>query len=141
MTRDEIIAEARRYKEPKTPWRHRGRTPTGLDCAGLLCIVCDAFGEAYVDDQGYGRIPDGSKFVEHLKAQFAPASGPLRKGQIVVLRDGPLPCHCGILGEDRYGRLTLIHSTVMRRGVVEEPWDAHWQRTFRCALEFKGIED
>ena len=141
MTRDEIIAEARRYKDPITPWRHRGRTRTGLDCAGLLCVVCDAFDHPYQDDDTYGRMPDGNRFVEHLKAQFVLAEGPLRPGMIVVLRDGPLPCHCGILGEDRYGRLTLIHSSVQRRGVAEELWDDHWARTFRCALEFKGIED
>lgn len=143
MKREDIVAQARRWKEPKTPWRHRGRTPTGLDCAGLLLIVADHFDHPYEDVDGYGRLPDGSRFVNHLKAQFdpVPAGSPLRIGQIVVLRDGPLPCHCGIIGQDRYGRLTLIHCSVSRRGVVEETWDDHWQRAFRCALEYKGVED
>lgn len=141
MTRDQIIAEARRYLEPKTAWTHRGRTATGLDCAGLLTVVCDAFDHPYEDNLDYGRTPDGSKFVEHLKAQFDLAQGPLKPGMVVVLRDGPLPCHCGILAEDAHGRITLIHSSVSRRGVVEEPYDDHWRKTFRVALNFKGIED
>lgn len=140
MKRAEIIAEARRYKEPKTPWSHRGRTVTGLDCAGLVAIVCDAFDHPYEDNLGYGRHPDGQAFVEHFKAQLDVATGPLKPGMVVILRDGPLPCHAGILGE-MHGKLTLIHSSVARRGVVEEAWDKHWQRSFRCALEFKGIED
>ena len=141
MKREQIVAEARRYKEPKTPWRHRGRTATGLDCAGLVTIVCDAFGETYIDDTGYGRLPDGERFVEHFKAQFNLVDGPLKPGMIVLLRDGPLPCHCGFIARDQFGRLTLIHSSVMGRGVVEEVWDKHWQTAFRCALDFKGIED
>jgi hypothetical protein len=64
MTRDEIIAVARGYLD--VPWRHRGRTPTGVDCIGLVCAVGDHFEIAYEDIDGYSRNPDG-RFVDHVR--------------------------------------------------------------------------
>lgn len=138
MTRDEIVAQARTYLGQ--PWRHRGRSPDGLDCAGLLVLLSEHFGHEVEDVEGYSRLPDKDRFTEHLKAQFMLTRPPFKPGQIVVLRDGVLPCHCGILAE-KHGRLTLIHSTVARRKVVEEPFEPYWRSMFRAVLDFPDVED
>lgn len=139
MTRDDIVTAARRHMN--APWRHRGRKASGMDCAGLLVLVAEEVGHEVTDEQGYSRLPDKERFVDHLKAQFQLVRPkPLKPGMIVVLRDGILPCHTGILGE-LHGRLSLIHASAARRMVVEETWDRHWQSRFRCALDVPGVED
>lgn len=140
MTRDEVIAEARTYVASATPWRNRGRTRQGVDCVGLLCVVADRFEQPYTDLEAYSRLPNGDHLVEHLKNQLVLVRPPLKRGMVVVLRDNHLPCHVGILGE-RHGRLTLIHSTLERRRVVEEAWHGFWETQFRCALDYPGVED
>jgi hypothetical protein len=138
MTRDDIVAAARRHLN--APWRHRGRKTSGMDCAGLLVLVCADLEVQVQDEQGYSRLPERERFVDHLKAQFVLTRPPLKPGMIVVLRDGHLPCHTGILGS-LHGRLSLIHASAARRQVVEETWDRHWQALFRCALDIPGVED
>ncbi len=140
MTRDEIIEEARKYVAAKTPWRHRGRTMTGVDCIGLVCCVGGAFDIPYEDIDGYSRNPDG-RFVEHVK-KFMVYREPqtIVKGCAVVLRDAHQPCHIGIISE-RYDRPYLIHSSLQKRQVVEEEWDSFWIQRFRCALDFPGVID
>lgn len=138
MTRDEIVIEARSYLGQ--PWRHRGRKRSGLDCAGLLVLVSNTVGHEVEDVETYSRLPDKERFVDHLKAQFQPAEMPLKPGMIVVLRDGILPCHTGILGW-KHERLTLIHASATKRMVVEETWDQFWSSKFRCALDIPGVTD
>lgn len=138
MTREEIYTEAREYLG--VPWRHRGRTHTGVDCIGLVCCVGDKFEIPYEDIDGYSRNPDG-RFVEHI-LKFMTYRNPqvLEPGCAVVIRDAHQPCHIGIIGL-KYGRQTLIHASIAKRKVVEEEWDAYWQSRFRCALDFPGVED
>lgn len=140
MTRDEIIAEARRYLEGPTRWTHRGRTIKGVDCIGLICGVADAFGVPYEDIDGYSRNPDG-RFVEHVM-KFMTYRQPqtLAKGCAVILRDAHQPCHIGFITE-RHDRPYLLHASAPKRRVVEEEWDSFWESKFRCALDFPGVED
>lgn len=140
MKRDDIILEARRYVDAKTPWRHRGRSITGVDCVGLICGVGDVFGIEYDDIDGYSRNPDG-RFVDHL-LKFMTLRDPqvIKKGCAVILREAHQPCHIGIISE-RYGRPYLIHSSLQKRRVVEEEWDGYWKARFRAVVDFPGVED
>lgn len=138
MTRDEIIIEGRRYLGK--PWRHRGRSITGVDCIGLVCVVGDSFGIEYEDIEGYSRNPDG-RFVDHVM-KFMDYREPqvVAPGCAVVLRDQHQPCHIGIITE-KYGALYLLHASIAKRAVVEEEWDAYWANKLRCVLDFPGVED
>ena len=140
MTRDEIVAEAKTYMNVR--WRHTGRTRTGVDCAGLICCVADRFGVVYQDLQGYGRQPDGRFAAQVMR--FLPLRQPqeIAHGSVVVLRDGPLPCHIGII-EITGGAPYLIHSSLGARPprVVREEWTSRWQSRLRCVLDFPGVED
>jgi cell wall-associated NlpC family hydrolase len=138
MTRDEIITAARGYID--VPWRHRGRTATGVDCIGLVCVVGDQFDIPYEDIDGYSRSPDG-RFVDHVR-KFMIYRDPqvVAPGCAVILRDSHQPCHIGIITE-KFGKPWLLHASLQKRKVVEEEWDSYWQSRFRCALDFPGVED
>lgn len=141
VTREEIVAEARRYAALKTPWRHRGRSETGLDCIGLAVMIFDKFGLEYMDQSGYSRTPDGDKFVDLMKAHFTVASPvKLKPGMLIVFQDSSRPCHVGIYAE-RDGQPRIIHATADRRVTIEEPYDRHLSSRFRMALDFPGVED
>lgn len=138
MTRDEIITEARTYLG--VPWRHRGRSRTGVDCIGFICKLGDAFGIEYEDIDGYSRNPDG-RFVDHVM-KFMTYRNPqtIVPGCVVVLRDQHQPCHIGLIVE-KYDQLYLLHASLAKRAVIEEEWDQYWKTKFRCALDFPGVED
>lgn len=140
MKRHEIITEARTYVAAKAKWRHRGRTIRGVDCIGLVCGVADKFDIPYEDIDGYSHNPDG-RFVDHVM-KFMTYRMPqvVAPGCAVILRDAHQPCHIGIIGE-RYGKLSLIHSSLQKRMAVEEEYDGYWKSRFRCALDFPGVED
>lgn len=138
MLRREIYEYARTYTD--VPWRHQGRTATGVDCIGLVCVTGDHFGVPYEDISGYSRSPDG-RFVDHVK-KFMVYRSPQTAvpGCAVVLRDAHQPCHIGIIAE-KYGALYLIHASLARRKVVEEEWNGFWIPRVRCYLDFPGVED
>lgn len=138
MTRDEIEDEARTYLT--VPWRHRGRTRTGVDCIGLICCVGQHFSVPYQDIDGYSRSPDG-RFVDHVR-KFMLYRQPQKviKGAAVILRDDHQPCHIGIITE-KYGHNYLIHASLAKRKVVEEEWEGYWKLRLRCVLDFPGVEE
>ena len=49
-----VVAQARAWLG--TPWRHQGRSPRGVDCAGLVVLVARALGLADHDVAGYSRL-------------------------------------------------------------------------------------
>ncbi|UTC29068.1 endopeptidase [Brevundimonas phage vB_BpoS-Marchewka] len=138
MLRQDIINEARRLLG--VPWRHRGRTSTGVDCIGLVCVVGAAFDVPYEDIEGYSRNPDG-RFVDHVK-RFMIYRDPqvIAPGAAVILRDQHQPCHIGIITE-KYDRPYLLHASLSKRSVIEEEWDGYWSTRLRCVLDFPGVED
>ncbi len=142
MTRDEIIAEARRYKTSRNGkparWTHKGRTPMGLDCIGLLVLVGRTFDVPIRDLTDYSNFPDG-RLVEHLTNHLVWRPD-ARPGAVVVLRDGYLPCHVGIIAE-MYGKPTLIHASLARRGVCEENFEPKWKSLTRGFLDFPQVQD
>ncbi len=141
MKRQDIIDEARRYASARVRWRHRGRSFQGVDCIGLVIQLADHFGVPYVDVDGYSRNPDG-RFVDLLMKYLEyPRDQKLRHGGVVVLREQHHPCHVGILNQKAPGVFTLIHSSISRKMVVEEPYDKAWRERFRCVLDFPGVED
>lgn len=141
MTREEVVAAARRYLEKKARWRHLGRSEEHLDCVGLLWRIQHVdFGIPTKDVSGYSRYPKDDGLVDFLCSQLVRRDGPPVLGSVVVLRDKAEPCHVGIIGE-KHGLPTLIHCSVARRGMHEEYWTRDWQRLFRMALDFQGVED
>jgi cell wall-associated NlpC family hydrolase len=120
IPREAVVAEARRWLG--TPWRHQGRNEHGLDCVGLLAVVCRDLGISDYDIEGYARSPDTTRFLAHLVTGGAipirmTDAGP---ADIMAFRDQLFPCHVGILSE-KSGVPHVIHAHAARRKVVEEP--------------------
>lgn len=138
MKRHEIEDYARSWKDVE--WQHMGRNRAGVDCVGLLIVTATHFGiPHYGDEVNYRRTPEDGKLVKLLTSQMIIRRPPLKIGMAVVIRDPIQPCHVGIIGE-RYGELSLIHASVLKRKVYEEPWTG-WKHLYRMALDFPGVED
>lgn len=135
--REDVIAEARKWIG--TRWVHQGRSPVGIDCAGLLIMVGTALGFAPEDMFGYRRSPDGKTFREHIFKQTAFEPQP-RPGSIGLFREARFPTHCGIFAEQD-GNLTLIHAYMPYGRVVEEPFLHDWPQKLVAVRNFEGLAD
>lgn len=113
-----IVEAARAYIG--IPWRHRGRSRRGVDCAGLLILaVKDVEGIEIESPDRYGREPFNNGLESYcLKAADLVWSG--EKGQCtydqLMVGDGVLmapdarPRHLGIIGDHPLNRFSLIHA-------------------------------
>lgn len=63
IARETVVAEARRWLDVR--WEHQGRSAHGLDCVGLVVMVCRALGLSAYDLAAYPREPVASSFVQH----------------------------------------------------------------------------
>lgn len=102
------------------PFRHRGRTKRGLDCAGLGVLAYRDCGVELTDFLLYGREPHRDGLVQRITAtlgepvKVAPVSmSDLQDGDVILMRYEIEPHHVAIVGERDYAGasvLTLIHS-------------------------------
>lgn len=128
-----FIAAAR--ERVGTPFRHRGRTASGLDCIGLLVASMRAAGRDPEDRRTYGRAPDRDRLREAVAAHFGdPVSEP-RPGDIVLMRWADRPQHVAIVGDYAHGGLSLIHADNSFGAVTEHrlaaPWAARIVEVYR----------
>jgi cell wall-associated NlpC family hydrolase len=119
------------------PYKHRGRTARGLDCAGLPWLSYAEEGVVLPDLRRYGRTPFddglmratqdalGVPVWQGAKGQTVPREL-LSFGDVVVLRFVVEPHHLAIVGDDAMYGLSLIHadgtlgvSRVVEHGLVE----------------------
>lgn len=125
ITREQVVTEARTWIGRQ--WRHQGRNENGVDCVGLVVMVCKALGLSDYDSTSYGRDPDAMKFLPHFINGGAERINPLTAGDgdLVIFRQSKFPCHSGILAT-MHGTRSVIHAHAGRRKVTEElvPEDA-----------------
>lgn len=121
-----LVAAARQFKG--TPFRHRGRTARAVDCVGLGVLAFRACGVEIADFILYSTEPsgEGSMLVDRIAAALgapvavAPVSVDLLAvGDVVAMRFAAAPHHVGILGDYRFGGLSLIHADGHTGRVVE----------------------
>lgn len=115
--RTRIASLARSYIG--TPWRHQGRTRTGIDCAGLPIVVGKELGlHEYPDDVNYRRLSTGQDLLAPLEEHCNRISNlaALLPGDIVILRDRLYPQHMGLMSSETH----IVHAMYGRK-VIEEP--------------------
>lgn len=118
-----IIQQARRYIG--IPWRHQGRTPTGVDCVGLLFLVVKDVTGANIEFLNYSRWPHPELLRANLKKfLIVIRKDELEPGDIVLMRSGGVVCHVGF-----YGDGTLIHANLFEQKVVEHRLDSQWEKS------------
>ena len=104
-------------------WRHQGRKPWAVDCAGLVVLSFAAAGWPGAGDSParYGREPWDDMLRRTLVGHFgAPLeAGEWQAGDVPLFRWGRgEPTHVGIIADHPRGGLSIIHAS-NRPGVVE----------------------
>lgn len=142
MKRAEIVAEARRFVELKTPWKRVARhSEKGMNCGGIFALVARKFDVKFTDYDGDVRWPDGDLMKKRLGEACTPASVVnLKPGTYVLLHYRGTPFHCAIIGE-RDGHKTIIHVSVARRGAFEELLTPALMKKLHAAYDLPGVED
>ena len=140
--RNEIVEAARQYIG--VPWRHQGRQDKlGIDCAGIIVMVAKSLGYFVYDKVNYARRPNGFSFMQAFKDNMK--QKPLTEmkiGDVLTFRENNYPCHCGIIGEDNEGNLTLIHAYAVKKKVWEELLEeGDWMKKRVACFEFYGVDD
>lgn len=139
MTRDQIVAEARRFLG--APWRRHGRSLAGIDCGGLAFCVGEGLGEKLADISIEARrVPEGETLVclaKNLRAR--PPQAMLARGAVALLLNdnGASARHVGIIAE-RGGTWTLINANASQRKVVEERLD---RERLVAAFDFRTVTE
>lgn len=117
-----LVTAARAYLG--TPFRHRGRRRTGVDCVGLLLLAFRDCGVELPDFRLYGREPHESGLIAHVTRALgeAVAVAPVRQvqvGDVVVMRFAVNPHHVALVGDYVFGGPSLIHAYGEAGKVVE----------------------
>jgi len=122
----QLVDQARKYLG--VPFKHRGRTKAGLDCAGLIVRCYKDLERPVVDREVYGREPHRDGLRETLNANTLEVvtSKPWQPGDIVLMKFVSEPHHLGIFGDYFLGGLSLIHSFGEVGKVVEHRLDDVW---------------
>lgn len=112
-----LIQSARKYIGVK--FRHRGRTRSGLDCAGLVWKAYQDCGVELPDFRLYSTEPSShgpglTNYVEHAlgsPVHVAPVKeSDLMLEDVLVMRFAKEPHHVGLVGRHPTGALSLIHA-------------------------------
>lgn len=127
--REAMIAFARSMIGTK--WRHLGRTDRGVDCLGLVVLSLNASGFPVKYERKYGREPWKDGLREALKDHFGEPFADEKDwlpGDIALLKwdSNSEPAHVGIIGDYKFGGLSLIHSYSLI-AVTEHRLDKAWK--------------
>lgn len=119
---ERVVAQARAMLGVR--WRHQGRKPWAVDCAGLVVLSFAAAGwpNATASPARYGREPWDDMLRKTLAGHFGPpipAGSEWQAGDVALFRWGKSdPSHVGIIADHPAGGLSIIHASNLRN-VVE----------------------
>ena len=117
MTPEVAIKHARSMRGVR--WRHLGRKPWAVDCAGLVILSLEAAGVPSESPSGYGREPWDDQLRATLRHNCGAPVDDWRPGDIALIRwQMGEPSHVGLLADYVWGGLSIIHAS-NRPGVVE----------------------
>lgn len=139
VTRQDIVIEARRWVG--VPWRHQGRSQSGIDCAGLVVMVAHDLGLSEFDTTNYGRLPEGDRLLQICQDNLVQQpKTPLMPGQVVAMRFDGNTQHLGIIGTYPVeGEVSLIHSYANARKCTEHRLDTVWTNRIVEVFDFPGV--
>lgn len=115
-----------------------------MDCGGLVIKVAHDLGLSDFDVSGYGMQATDESMLELCREHLVEVpQDAMAAGDIIVMRFGGNR-HIGIVGDYKYGGLTVIHAqTAHPRAVVESRLDADWLRMVKASVaacfSFPGV--
>lgn len=144
IARRQVIDCARGYLG--VPWRHQGRSRRGVDCVGLLVLVCRELGISNYDELGYARLAKGRSLISAIEARCQKVAKPL-PGDVLCFRYDSNPQHVGLCTDHPMGWLGLIHananagpSLALKGRVVECSLSPPWTDRMVAAFRLPGVE-
>lgn len=118
---DAFVAAARSFVG--VPWRHLGRSRTGLDCIGLALLAAREVSVDLPDPAPYTREPQGTRLLDGILAHAERMATP-EPGDVLLFRMGLYGGHVGIAStHPAWGVPACLHAYAPRRQVVEQPMD------------------
>jgi cell wall-associated NlpC family hydrolase len=129
----QIITTARSFLN--TPFVHQGRSKEGLDCLGLLILIArnlnlkakDGTPMHCHDNLCYSRTPNSQILYETLKHCLHEIDAP-QLGSVALLNIAGNAQHLAIIGDYVECGFSLIHAYQTAGKVIENNYDASWQR-------------
>lgn len=126
----DIVTEARKWVG--VPYRHQGRSRTGVDCIGLAVLVVRDLGIMDYDVDGYSRVPSG-RMMSRLLAEkcAAVAFSKVEPGDLLHMAFSGQPQHVAIVSNT--GPARIIHADAVIGRVVEHTLSENWRNMIRGA--------
>lgn len=119
-----------------TPFKHKGRSSDGMDCAGLLILACKDIGFHIEDVKVYGHVLKNGVLQQALdKCEFFKKLHNFKNilpDDVLIFRFDEEPHHMAICGDG-----TIIHATSKNNSVVEHRLAASWKEKLVCIYRFK----
>lgn len=144
FTRRDIVNEARKAIDPKTPWRHQGRLiGIGLDCVGMIITTGWGLGLWPGEDyQKYKRAPAIGE-MQRLCNSFLvrrPGRADYRLGSVILVNYGWMPCHLAIVA-DKFAPWSMVHAFWRNRRVDETRLHEKVNGGVVATYDFPGVID
>lgn len=131
VTRDQFLSEARSWIG--VPWLHQGRNRYGVDCIGLLLVVCWRLGLTDYDVQGYGRTPD-HEFMRRECDQMMTRTKDPQAADVLLFHLSRCLLHI-VIRTDR----GVLHSWASPGKVVETSLPPVWAHRIAAAYRVPGV--
>lgn len=146
-TRARIVAEALSWEG--VPFRHQGRSRSGVDCVGLGICVGRALGLlGDYDILNYRRNADGADLLREFRGQMG-REKPINRaaeGDVLLFRDRQFTVHVGIV-IDVAPRVQIIHAYATARKVLrcwpgrERDAQGLLSDRIQFCFEYPGVND
>jgi len=123
------------------PYRHQGRNRLGVDCSGPLVEIARELGIQGVSDAlTYSRHPATFDLKRQLDSLLIPIDKKdIRPGDVVLFKMAQIPQHVAIVGNYKYGGLSLIHCYQKMGRMVEHRFAGIWRRRLAQAYRLPDI--
>lgn len=125
----EIIVHLRAWIN--VPWRHQGRSKTGVDCVGYFACVSEEMGRPEVIPTNYSRNPDSKLMLAEFRKRFDEIqdwreSG-IHRGDFLIMKfmdtnKRMSPRHVAMRTD-----LGIIHAAAQYKKVTEHTFDDEWR--------------
>lgn len=135
MDKQKLVDIARQWLG--TPFRHEGRSATGVDCYGLLIVVAQQAGIDVPIESGYGKRPSGA----HMRSRLLQYADPvpitdIQAGDILHIKFNAQPQHLAIVSS--VAPLRIIHADAIAGRVVEHGLSDEWRAKVRGCYRVAG---
>lgn len=140
ITGEDLVKQARTWLQ--TPYHHAGRVKGvqgGVDCIGLIVgAACELGVEVPSDTTAYGRGDNLALMADGLLefCTFNDRDLPLRLGDILIFRGGPILHHVGLYAGPETNTMIHVYNTVGK--VVEQTVTPEWERLLYRVYRLRG---